>query len=522
MELYLPCQNTAIAGILAILVFSYFIIKRSSSGAKAKGPKPSKVEGGWPLLGHLDLFGGSQLPHIALASLVGKYGPIFTVNIGIHSALVISTWEAAKDCFITNDIAVSSRPATLGIKHLSYNFAMFGFSPYGPYWREIRKLTSLELLSNRRLELLRNVRASEVEMSLKELYTLRSNRKEGSGELLVDMKQWFGGLTLNVIFRMIAGNRCFMNGDLSEEKEARRWQKAMGEFFHFLGLFLLGDAVPWLSWLDLGGQQKAMKRTAKELDSILAEWLEEHKQKRTKGKDQDFMDVMLSPIDGAYVAGFDADTVIKATCLAMISGGSDTTMVTLTWTLSLLLNNRQVLEKVYEELDQHVGKRRLLNESDINNLVYLPAAIKEAMRLCPPGPLSVQRVFREDCTVGGYQVPKGTWLLVNLWKIQTDPRVWADPMEFKPERFLTTHKDVDVRGQQFELMPFGSGRRACPGISFALQMMLLTLASFLHSFEVTTRGNAAVDMTGSPGLTNRKLTPLDVLIKPRLSPHLYE
>lgn len=313
-----------------------------------------------------------------------------------------------------------------------------------------------------------------------------------------------------------------MNGDLSEEKEARRWQKAMGEFFHFLGLFLLGDAVPWLSWLDLGGQQKAMKRTAKELDSILAEWLEEHKQKRTKGKDQDFIDVMLSAIDGANVAGFNADTVIKATCLTMISGGSDTTMVTLTWTLSLLLNNRQVLKKVYEELDQHVGKSRLLNESDINNLVYLSATIKEAMRLCPPGPLSVQREFREDCTVEGYQVPKGTWLLVNLWKIQTDPRVWADPMEFKPERFLTTHKDVDVRGQQFELMPFGTGRRVCPGISLGLQTTLLTLASFLHSFEVTTRGNAAVDMTGSPGLTNRKLTPLDVLIKPRLSPHLYE
>ncbi|CAB4303115.1 unnamed protein product [Prunus armeniaca] len=259
-------------------------------------------------------------------------------------------------------------------------------------------------------------------MSLKELYTLWSNRKEGPGQLLVEMKPWFEGLTLNVIFRMIAGKRCFMNGDLSEEKEERQWQKAMGEF---------------ICW------QKAMKRTAKELDSILAEWLEEHKQKRTKGKDQDFMDVMLSAIDGAYIAGFDADTVIKATCLAMISGGSDTTMVTLTWTLSLLLNNRQVLKKVYEELDQHVGKRRLLTESDINNLV---ATIKEAMRLCPPGPLSVQREFREDCTVGGYQVPKGTWLLVNLWKIQTDPRVWDDPMEFKLERFLTTHKDVDVRG----------------------------------------------------------------------------
>ncbi|XP_007226806.2 cytochrome P450 CYP82D47 [Prunus persica] len=522
MELYLPCLNTAIAGILAILLFSYFIIKRSCSGAKAKGSKPPKVGGGWPLLGHLYLFGGSQLPHITLASLVDKYGPIFTVNIGIYSALVISTWEAAKDCFTTNDKVISSRPATLGCKYLSYNFAMFGFSPYGPYWREMRKLTSLELLSNCRLELLRNVRASEVEISLKQLYTLWSKRKEGSGELLVEMKQWFGGLTLNVVFRMVAGKRCFMNGGLSKEKEARRRQKAMREFFHLVGLFVLGDAVPWLSWLDLGGQQKAMKRTAEELDSIVSEWLEEHKQKRTKGKDQDFMDVMLSAIDGADIAGFDADTIIKATCLAMISGGSDTTRVALTWTLSLLLNNRQILKKVYEELDQHVGKGRQLNESDINNLVYLQATVKEAMRLCPPGPLSFQREFTEDCTVGGYHVPKGTWLLVNLWKIQTDPRVWADPMEFKPERFLTTHKDVDVRGQQFELMPFGSGRRACPGINLGLQTTLLTLASFLHWFDVTTRGNAPVDMTGSAGLTNMKLSPLDVLVKPRLSPNLYE
>ncbi|PQQ13563.1 cytochrome P450 CYP82D47 [Prunus yedoensis var. nudiflora] len=504
MELYLPCLNTAIAGILAILLFSYFIIKRSSSAAKAKGPKLPKVAGGWPLLGHLGLFRGSQLPHIALASLVDKYGPAFTINIGIHSALVISTWEMAKDCFTTNDIVVSSRPATLGAKHLGYNFAMFGFTPYGPYWRELRKLTSFELLSNRRFELLKKVRVSEVEMSLKELYTLWTKRKESSGELLVEMKQWFGDLTLNVIFRMVAGKRCFMNGSLSEEEEARRWQKAMRD------------------WLDLGGQQKAMKKTAKELDSIVTEWLEEHKQKRTKGKDQDFMDVMLSAIDGADVAGFDADTVIKATCLSLIAGGSDTTMVTLTWALSLLLNNRQVLKKVYEELDQHVGKGRLLDESDINNLVYLQATVKEATRLCPAGPLSGQREFTEDCTVGGYHVPKGTWLLVNLWKIQTDPRVWADPMEFIPDRFLTTHKDVDVRGQQFELMPFGSGRRACPGISFGLQMTLSTLASFLHSFDVTTQENTPVDMTGSIGLTNMKLTPLDVLVKPRLSPNLYD
>lgn len=206
----------------------------------------------------------------------------------------------------------------------------------------------------------------------------------------------------------------------------------------------------------------------------------------------------------------------------MITGGTDTTTVTLTWTLSLLLNNPQALKKIHEELDNHVGKERLVNESDINNLEYLRASVKEALRLCPAGPLSGLREVTEDCTVGGYHVPRGTWLMVNLSKVHTDPRVWSDPMEFKPERFLTTHKGTDVKGQHFELIPFGSGRRACPGITLGLQMTLLSLAGFLQGFEISTPGNEPVDMTGSVGLTNMKSTPLQVLVKPRLSPNLYQ
>ena len=204
----------------------------------------------------------------------------------------------------------------------------------------------------------------------------------------------------------------------------------------------------------------------------------------------------------------------------MIAGGNDTTMVTLTWTLSLLLNNRHTLKKAQEELDIKVGKGRIVNEADINNLFYLKAIIKEALRLYPPGTLA-PREFHEDCTIGGYHVTKGTRLVVNLWKIQTDPSVWSDPLEFKPERFLTTHKDIDVRGQNFELIPFGSGRRACPGISFGLQMLHLTLASLIHAFEISTPSNAPVDMTASFGLTNIKSTPLDVVVKPRLPSNLF-
>ena len=180
-----------------------------------------------------------------------------------------------------------------------------------------------------------------------------------------------------------------------------------------------------------------------------------------------------------------------------------------------------MLKKAQEELDIHVGKERTLNESDISRLVYLQAIVKETLRLYPPAPLSGPRELSEDCIIGGYHVPKGTRLITNIWKIHIDPRIWSDPLAFEPERFLTTHKDVDLRGKSFELIPFGSGRRVCPGISFGLQMVHLALASFLHMYDISTPSNAPVDMTESPGLTNLKATPLEVLITPRLPSKFY-
>lgn len=165
-------------------------------------------------------------------------------------------------------------------------------------------------------------------------------------------------------------------------------------------------------------------------------------------------------------------------------GGSDTTMVTLTWALSLLLNNAHVLKRVQDELDVHVGKNRQVDESDIKNLEYLQAVVKETLRLYPPSPIII-RASLEDCILSnGYQIPADIRLMINIWKIQHDERVWSDPDKFDPERFLTTHKEADILGQTFEYLPFGSGRRSCPGVSLALQVVHLVLASFLHGFQV--------------------------------------
>ncbi|CDP16080.1 unnamed protein product [Coffea canephora] len=523
-----PYLNAAIVGLLA---FSFFIVHFFfKKDAKKHGLVPPEAGGAWPIIGHLHLLGRApeKLPHITLAALADKYGPAFTIRLGVHKTLIISNRELAKEIFTTHDLAAAGRPNYLAGKLLNYDNAALGFAPYGAYWREIRKLTATELLSTKRLELLRHLRVSETEISTRNLYNLW-NSSSGSGPVLVEMKQWFADLTLNVILRMVVGKRFFGAVDVSKEEEARLCQNVMREFFHLTGLFVLADSVPYLRWLDWGGYEKKMRVNAQEMDQLANRWLKEHRQKKQSGEatsdHRDFMDVMLSLKEAAAIAavgGYDADTITKATCTILISGGSDTTLVALIWTLSLIMNNPQVLKKAQEELDLQVGKGRRVSESDISNLVYLQAIIKEALRLYPPEPLGGARELREDCIVGGYHIPKGTRVILNIRKIQRDPNVWHDdPLEFRPERFLTTHKHIDAKGYNFELIPFGGGRRICPGINFGLQILHLVLPNLLHAFELSTPSNEPVDMTESAGLSNMKATPLQLLVAPRLPHHLY-
>lgn len=204
------------------------------------------------------------------------------------------------------------------------------------------------------------------------------------------------------------------------------------------GIFIPSDSFPFLKWLDLGGFEKAMKKTAKVLDEMIHEWLTQHKLRRSCGEiekeEQDFMDVMLSIFkDGdEELSGRDGDSVIKATCLSMILAGSDTTAMAMIWALSLLLNNPEKLEKTQLELEEQIGMQRQVEESDIKNLTYLQAIMKETLRLYPAAPLSIPHESMEDCTVVGYHIPARTRLIVNLHKLQRDSTVWENPSEFQP------------------------------------------------------------------------------------------
>ncbi|KAI7747508.1 hypothetical protein M8C21_016710 [Ambrosia artemisiifolia] len=450
--------------------------------------------------------------------MADQYGPIFTIRLGIRKVLVVSNWEIVKEIFTTHDVIVSNRPNYIATKILGHNGAFFSFSPYGPYWRGIRKIISQEVLSNSRLEMHNQVQVFELENSIKNMHELWRKNRDGQGKVLVEMKKWFGELNMNTMLKVVVGRR--YKGDSEYEEEMNGYGKVISEWFQYLGKFLVADALPFLDWLDLGKYKKTMNRVSEELDSIVGKWLEEHLRKRSSSSVEevnDFMDVMIRAVEDNDLAGYNNDTIVKATCATLIAGGSDTTTVMLTWTLSLLLNNPYAMKKVQEEIDTLVGKDRQVNESDIKNLFYLHAVVKETLRLYPATFLNATRVCTENCTIAGYHVPKGTWLIINTWKLHRDPNIWLDPCEFRPERFLSpNHRGVDVKGTDFVLVPFGVGRRRCPGIGLACQTLHMVLATLLHNFDMSTPNGAPVDMSATAGLTNAKATPLEVLVSPRL------
>ncbi|KAI3920962.1 hypothetical protein MKW98_027672 [Papaver atlanticum] len=553
---YFPFAS--IAGLFACISFFYYlwisVLRQRNMKTRSNHPNdtklsqipPPEVRGAWPIIGHLPQLAGSKPLFKILGDMADKYGSIFMVRFGMYPTLVVSSWEMSKECYTVNDKFLASRPPTASGKYLGYDFAMVGFAFYGPYWQEMRKISTLQLLSHKRLELLKHVTNSEIENCIKKLYQgwMKSqnqikHKAATSASVKVDMTRVFGDLTLNTVLKLVVGKALYTEDDNENEKEeSQKFHETISEFFRLAGVTVASDALPFLGRLDVDGQKKQMKRIAKEMDLIAEKWLQEHRERKrpgtlsyaaadTSNDENDFMDVLVSVLDEEkdnLFFDYSRDTAIKATCLALTLAASDTTSVSMTWALSLLLTNPSVLRKAQEELDTVVGKGRNIQEHDINDLVYLQAIIKETLRLYPAGPLSIPHEAIEDCNIGGYKVKAGTRLLVNLWKLHRDPRVWSNPLEFKPERFLSQldgstggeAANLDFKGQNFEYTPFGSGRRMCPGINLAIQTLHMTLACLLHAFDFDIPAGLVIDMAEGSGLTMPKVTPLEVHLYPRL------
>ncbi|KAH9330482.1 hypothetical protein KI387_002590, partial [Taxus chinensis] len=302
---------------------------------------------------------------------------------------------------------------------------------------------------------------------------------------------------------------------------------AIEESLMLHGAICIGDYIPWLKRFDLQGYEKAMKHAQRKLDTYMQIIVEKHRENESnKDEDQmDFIDVLISEEKDEAIS--DKDAFVKATAMIMLLGGTDTSSVALEWALSLLLSHPHALEKAQDELDSKIGRNRVVVESDIRQLNYLQAIMKETLRLHPPAPLLVPHQSTEACIVGGFHIPAGTTLIINAWVIHRDEKVWNRPLEFIPERFMEVGGGDRGIGNiykienEFGMIPFGAGRRGCPGYSLAMCTMHITLARLLQGFNWFAPDEKKIDMNEGVGATMPRAVPLKVIVQPRLHHGLY-
>ncbi|XP_050377797.1 cytochrome P450 736A117-like [Argentina anserina] len=510
--------------ILSFLLLPVFLIllyrwSCSTSGTRNPPPSPSKL----PIIGNLHQLGSlSTPPHRAFQALSKVYGPLMLLHFRSSPVLVVSSAEGAREIMKTHDLAFSSRPKTTAFEKLLYNCKDVAVAPYGDYWRQVKSICVLHLLSAKKVRSFRTLREDETRSMIR-------NIKETSqrGEV-VDVRKMVMGLTNDVVSRAALGKKYYNDGDFKE---------LTTEFTELAGSIHLGDYIPWLGWLSrLAGLDAKLDSLAKRYDAFMDSVLQEHIDKswdtsneNDQGSDddqnednRDFVDVLLE-IQRENLLQFPLDrTSIKAVVQDMFLAGTDTTSTLLEWEMAEVLKHPRVMSKLQKELRAvKKGEEEILTEDDLVDMHYLKTVIKEALRLHPSFTLLLPKMSIQDVKIKGYDIKANTQVLVNVWQIGRDPKSFNHkPEEFEPERFLGVNSGLSYKGTDFEYLPFGAGRRLCPGIQFATTVNEIGLANLLHKFDWTLPGgvrNEDLDMSESSGLTIHKKYPLKAMAIPHSS-----
>ncbi|XP_027336594.1 cytochrome P450 71A1-like isoform X2 [Abrus precatorius] len=455
-EGYIPFLLFISIFVFIVLLIKHLFMKKARNVRSNLPPSPPSI----PIIGNLHQLGTS--PHLALQRLAKNYGPIFFLQLGQIPTVVVSSARLAKEVLKTHDLALSSRPQLFSAKYLFYNCTDIVFSPYGAYWRHIRKICILELLSAKRVLSCISVREEEVARLV--------HRVKGSCQGTVDLSKMLGLYANDVLCRVAFGRGFSEGGDY----QRHGFQKMLDEYQELLGGFSVGDFFPSLEFIhSLTGMKSRLQDTSRRFDQLFDQILNEHIGSNKIQEHKDLVDVLLE------VQKNDSDEMplttdnIKAIILDMFAAGTDTTFITLDWAMTELLMNPKVMEKAQKEVRSVLGERKVVEENDLHQLEYMRVIIKETFRLHPAVPMLVPRESMEDVVIEGYKIPAKTRFFVNAWAIGRNTESWEDPNAFKPERFLGSN--IDYRGQDFELLPFGAGRRGCPGGNIFMLLLDHTL-----------------------------------------------
>ncbi|WVZ68123.1 hypothetical protein U9M48_017104 [Paspalum notatum var. saurae] len=505
----------AVATFVLLFLLHLLLMRRKKQQRLPPGPRLA-----FPILGHLPLL--KKPLQTSLADLAARHGPVVHLRLGGRHAVVIGSAEVAKETFSGElDVAIANRPHFPSVREASFDYSVLSVANYGALWRTMRRVATVNLLSAHRVNLMSdNVIAREIRAMVRRL--ARASAAAPGGAARVELKRRLFELSHSVLMEIMAQTRNTYSDDADEDmsKEARELKEIFEEIIPLLGVANLWDNVPLLRWLDVCGVQRKLTDALNRRNDFVFKMIdaERHKLKQLERKngegDVNHSDEKTSMI-GVMLSlqktepDVYTDTFINGLVANLLGAGTETTSTTMEWAMALLLNHPAVMKKAQEEIDSNVGMGRLLDKNDLPHLPYLHCIINETLRLYPALPMLLAHESSTDCKIHGYDVPAGSMILVNAYAIHRDPAIWEHPEEFRPERF------EHGRAEGKFMMPFGKGRRGCPGENLAMRTMGLVLGVLLQFFDWTRIGDAEVDMTTAAGNVMYKADPLEALCKPR-------
>jgi len=495
MEMELSAATLLFVFLISLPILVTLLSHKSTPTSKKRRPP-----GPWnlPLIGSLLHFFKSHSPGV-FRDLANKYGPVMFLRMGQIDTLVISSPAAAEEVLLVKDIIFASRPSIVASEFFCYQNLDIVFSPYGAYWRTLRKLCTTELLNAKMVRQFAPIRDNET------LSLIRNIQAAGRGGEPVHLAR-----ELLSCSNMITAKAAF--GQVYSSELRDQFLSSMAVMTSFTGGFTFGDVFPSLRFTDVvTGLRRRMWRARLQLDDVFDKIIARSEAQRG----DDLVSVLLRIRDEGELEFPMGIINIKAIILDMFTGGTDTTAKAAEWTMSELMKNPDVMAKAQAEVRQvfdNVSSQD--HEGKIDELHYTKMVIKESMRLNPAVPL-LMHLCRETCDVGGFQVTEGTRVVINVWAMARSPKYWLDAEKFRPERFEDGM--LDFKGSRFKYLPFGAGRRRCPGDTFGLAALELIIARLLYYIDWSLPAGMQpddIDMEMIVGATARRKNQLQLVASP--------